>query len=132
MLTCGPGEEALATGVRDAAGGAALLLETPSLAVLAGVIERAALFVAADTGPLHLAALLGTPLLGLFGPKDPELYGPYGVRPDGTPGLLPVLTQDDVACRPCTLRRCSDPLCMRTMEPERVFQAARAVIANTP
>jgi len=91
--------------------------------VLADVIRRAACFVAADTGPLHLAALVGTPLLGLFGPKDPSVYGPYGIRADGTPGLLPVLTQDDVACRPCSLRRCENPLCMRTLAPARVHAA---------
>ena len=89
------------------------------------------MFVAGDTGPLHLAALVGTPLLGLYGPKDPEVYGPYGLGSNGRAGLLPVLTQDDVACRPCTLRRCADPLCMRTLEPERVYWAVREILANS-
>lgn len=120
----GPGEEALAAAVVAAAPDAAVALRPPSLPVLAEVIRRAGLFIAADTGPLHLAALVGTPLVGLFGPKDPTVYGPYGLRADGTPGLLPVLTQPDVACRPCTLRRCADPLCMRTLAPERVHAAA--------
>ncbi len=129
VITCGPGEEALAREVEHAAGGSARGLRTPSLSVLAEILRRAAAFVAADTGPLHLAALVGTPLVGLFGPKDPAIYGPYGVRADGTPGVLPVLTQDDVACRPCTLRRCADPLCMRTLAPERVYEAVSGVIA---
>ncbi len=128
-VTYGPGEEALAAAVVGAAPDAAVLLQPPSLAVLAEIIRRAACFVAGDTGPLHLAALVETPLLGLFGPKDPEIYGPYGLRADGTPGLLPVLTQDDVACRPCTLRRCADPLCMRTLAPERVYEAVQHVLA---
>ncbi|MDJ0520621.1 MAG: glycosyltransferase family 9 protein [Planctomycetota bacterium] len=128
-VTHGPGEEELAEAVAAAAPSAAVPLKPPSLLALAALIRRSALFVAADTGPLHLAALLGTPLLGLYGPKDPTVYGPYGVRADGTPGVLPVLTQDDVACRPCTLRRCADPLCMRTMAPERVYEAARGVLA---
>ena len=119
----GPGESALAEAVATAAGGGVTLLEPPSLRILAEVIRTADCFVAADTGPLHLAALVGTPLLGLFGPKDPRVYGPYGRRADGTPGLLPVLTQDDVACRPCALRRCPDPLCMRTLAPDRVHAA---------
>ncbi len=123
LVTYGPGEDALADGVLGAARGTASAAQPPSLQALAEVIRRATLFVAADTGPLHLAALVETPLLGLFGPKDPSIYGPYGVRADGTPGVLPVLTQDDVACRPCTLRRCPDPLCMRTMRPENVFAA---------
>lgn len=132
LVTYGPGEQALAEAVVDQARGAACALAPPSLHALAEVIRRAALFVAADTGPLHLAALVGTPLLGLFGPKDPAIYGPYGLRTDGTPGLLPVLTQDDVACRPCTLRRCADPLCMRTLAPERVFEAAQQIASTRP
>lgn len=123
LVTHGPGEEALAAEVVARAPGAAQAFAPPSLPALAEVIRRAARFVAADTGPLHLAALVGTPLLGLFGPKDPAIYGPYGLRADGTPGVLPVLTQDDVACRPCTLRRCPDPLCMRTLAPGSVYAA---------
>lgn len=123
LVTYGPGEAQLADAVVAASRGTARAVAPPSLPALAEIIRRASLFVAADTGPLHLAALVGTPLLGLFGPKDPTIYGPYGLRADGTPGLLPVLTQDDVACRPCTLRRCPDPLCMRTMAPDAVHAA---------
>ena len=122
-VTHGPGEEELAAAVQRACGRPLPRLRPPSLRVLAEVIRGAGCFVAADTGPLHLAALVGTPLLGLFGPKDPAVYGPYGVRADGNPGLLPVLTQGDVACRPCSLRRCPNPLCMRTLPPGRVLEA---------
>jgi len=130
VVTIGPGEEALGKRVLAASGHRAQLLPTPSLGVLAEVIGGAAGFVAADTGPLHLAALVQTPLLGLFGPKDPVIYGPYGIRPDGTPGVLDVLTRGDVACRPCSLRRCGDPLCMQTLEPERVHEALERVMGS--
>ena len=129
IVTSGPGEQELVQRVVEGSGGRAQALPTPSLLVLAEVIRGAAGFVSGDTGPLHLAALLGTPLLGLFGPKDPEIYGPYGRRVDGTAGLLDVLTREDVACRPCRLRRCGDPLCMNTLEPERVYAALRGVMA---
>ena len=81
--------------------------------------------MAADTGPLHLASLLERPLLGLFGPKDPAIYGPYGAT-EGVPGLLPTIVREDVACRPCRLRRCADPLCMTTLAVEDVFAALPA------
>ena len=42
------------------------------------VLRRAKFLVAADTGPLHLASALGTPVVGLFGPTDPARNGPYG------------------------------------------------------
>jgi lipopolysaccharide heptosyltransferase I len=99
VLTCAPAEVPRAEAIRARAGNGVAVLSTPSLPVLAEVIRRASLFVSADTGPLHLAALAGTPLVGLFGPKAPAVYGPYGLRPDGTPGLLSVVTRADVACR---------------------------------
>ncbi len=97
---------------------------TPDLATLGEVIRRASLFVAADTGPLHFAALAGTPLIGLFGPKDAAVYGPYGRRRDGTPGPLDVVVREDVACRPCPFRRCANPICMRGLDAEPVTQLA--------
>jgi heptosyltransferase-1 len=45
---------------------------------LMAVLRRAKFFVAADTGPLHVASALGTPVVGLFGPTDPARNGPYG------------------------------------------------------
>ncbi len=129
VVTHSPAEDDLAAQVVDASDRAAKSLRTPSLAVLAEVTRDARAFVGADTGPLHLAGLVGTPLLGLFGPKDPAVYGPYGVRADGSTGVLSTLTRNDVACRPCTLRRCADPLCMRTMAPDDVEEALRAVLS---
>jgi heptosyltransferase-1 len=124
VVTHAPAERTLAERVVETAGEGARRIESPGFGFLAEVLRRATLFVAADTGPLHLAALLGTPVLGLFGPKDPAVYGPYGLRDDGTPGLLPFHVRTDVACRPCTLRRCPDPVCMNGMEPATVFSRA--------
>ncbi len=68
----GPGEEALArqTGLHIA--------PPTNLRELAWLLAHARLVVAGDTGPLHLAAALGTPVLGLFGPTNPARNGPYG------------------------------------------------------
>ena len=128
LVTYGPDEQDLADAVAADSDGHAQAVTTSSLGSLAALIRGARLFVAADTGPLHLASLVGAPLLGLFGPKDPTIYGPYGVRADGTPGVLDVITQDDVACRPCTLRKCGDPLCMTTLAPDRVLEAVHVVL----
>lgn len=127
-VTHGPGEHELALTVARASGGVARPLAPGDLAVLAEVLRAARLVIGGDTGPLHLAALLGTPLLGVFGPKDPRTYGPYGLRADGTPGPLAVVVQQDVACRPCSLRRCDAPLCLTTLEPDRVFAQARRLL----
>ena len=49
-----------------------------SLAELIALMRRASLVIAGDTGPLHLAAALEIPVVGLFGPTDPVRNGPYG------------------------------------------------------
>ncbi|MGE0191799.1 MAG: glycosyltransferase family 9 protein [Planctomycetota bacterium] len=130
VATAGPGEEGLVREVLAASGTGAALLVPPDLTTLAELQSRARLVVAPDTGPLHLAALTGVPVLGLFGPKDPDVYGPYGRRADGTVGTLEVITRDDVACRPCTLRRCDLPLCMTTLDPDDVLARARKLLAQ--
>jgi lipopolysaccharide heptosyltransferase I len=91
VVTWGPGEEELARAVVEASRGrAAPAPPLRSLRELAALIRRAALFVAADTGPLQIAAALRVPLVALFGPKDPAVYGPYRtgtVLYHGLPGL---------------------------------------------
>ena len=51
-----------------------------SLLQLIAITRRAALFVGGDTGPLHLASALGTPVVASFGPTEPARNGPYGGR----------------------------------------------------
>jgi heptosyltransferase-1 len=81
VVNGGPGEEALARAVIAAAAPATPLLLSPSLRQLAALLGLARVVVAADTGPLHLAAALGTPVVALFGPTDPARNGPV---PKGT------------------------------------------------
>ncbi len=79
VVTWGPGEEELARRVCEEAGGAARLgPRTSSLLELAELLRRADAFVSADTGPMHLAAAVGTTCVALFGPKDPAVYRPWG------------------------------------------------------
>jgi lipopolysaccharide heptosyltransferase I len=80
VVNAGPGEESLADAVVAAARPAAPVVLRPSLKELAALLAGAKLMVAADTGPLHLAAALGTPVVALFGPTDPARNGP---RPSG-------------------------------------------------
>jgi len=90
VVAWGPGEESAALGIVDGAATAGVLLAPPTdLAALIALLRRASVMVAADTGPLHLAAALGTPCVGLYGPTSPERNGPYGgghrglASPDG-------------------------------------------------
>ena len=77
LVTWGPSEQALANAVVDAAAGAASLAPATSVSDLAVLMREAALVVSGDTGPLHIAAAMGTPLVGLYGPTWPERNGPW-------------------------------------------------------
>ncbi len=72
LLLWGPGEESLARAV------GARMAPATNLRELAYALRHAALVVGGDTGPLHLAAALGTNVVGLYGPTDPRRNGPYG------------------------------------------------------
>jgi heptosyltransferase-1 len=68
-------------GIRvvEASGGAATLVPC-SVGQMIALVRRAGVVIAGDTGPLHLAAALGRPVVGLFGPTDPARNGPYGTE----------------------------------------------------
>jgi heptosyltransferase I len=77
VVTFGPGEESLARRVVETAGDPPPVPIALDLGPLMSLMRRAKFVVSADTGPLHLAAALGTPVVGLFGPTDPSRNGPY-------------------------------------------------------
>ncbi len=78
IVVWGPGEEDLAAAVVAASGaGTAALAPPTSLGDLLAIVAGAALVVSGDTGPLHLAAAAGTPIVGLYGPTDPARNGPW-------------------------------------------------------
>ncbi len=121
ILTAGPGEEPLAEEVAALSGGAARRgPATRSLGELGALLARAAVVVGSDTGPVHLAAVLGTPTVALFGPKDPAVYAPRGPR------VRVVWRQ--AWCSPCTLRRCGDPVCMTEMPAADVLGAVEDLL----
>ena len=76
LVSWGPGEEGLADRVVSASGGAAARSFPTTLLDYVEIARRARLVVAADTGPLHLACAVGTPVVALFGPTDPRATGP--------------------------------------------------------
>lgn len=77
IVNFGPGEESLAAAVEDAAAGAARA-ERCSISQLIALLRRARLCVGGDTGPTHLAAALGVPVVAIYGPTNPARNGPFG------------------------------------------------------
>jgi len=88
-----------------------------SLESLAGVIGLSRAFVSNDSGAMHMASALGTPVVALFGPTRE-----YETAPLPRSGVRAEVLLHPVWCRPCMLRECPiDHRCMRGLEPERVF-----------
>jgi heptosyltransferase I len=83
VINCGPGEEALAQHVLALVAATRpdrVRVVSGDLAALIALARRARAFVAGDTGPLHIAAALGTPVVAVFGPTSPRRNGPYSKR----------------------------------------------------
>ena len=77
VISFGPGEERLAQELISAAGSRPPIALPLGLGPLMALLRRSKFVVSADTGPLHLASALGTPVVGLYGPTDPARNGPY-------------------------------------------------------
>jgi len=99
LVTWGPGEEDLAERVVAASEGAAVRCFRTTLLELIALLRRARLVVAGDTGPLHLACAVGTPVVGIYGPTDPARNGPFSPA-DRVVRRAP-------ACAPCHRRQCA-------------------------
>jgi heptosyltransferase-1 len=78
VVVWGPGEEGAARAISEGASGRVAMAPPTDLLQLIAVLRRASVVVAADTGPLHLAAALGRPCVGIYGPTSPQRNGPYG------------------------------------------------------
>ncbi len=77
LVTWGPGERVLAEEVVEASRGAASLAPATSIADLVRLLAGARLVVSGDTGPIHLAAAAGRPIVGIYGPTNPARNGPW-------------------------------------------------------
>ena len=124
ILTWGPGEretvELLAGRVRVprlVAG------RTTSLLDLAAIFELCNLYVGGDTGPMHLAAAMGTPVVAIFGPTHPQVNAPRGV-----PFRL---VRHPLPCSPCRKRSCKSRLCLEAIGWPRVLAAVEELCRET-
>ena len=118
VIHCGPGEEPIAGRVAELAGDARPLLLRPSLGELMALVREAALLVAGDTGPLHLAAACGTPVVAIFGPTDPARNGPFSTA-------CRVVRAEDAST---TYSRAADRQAIRRVTVEQVFRATRELL----
>ncbi len=88
-----------------------------SLRELAALYRRASVVLTTDSGPMHLAAAVGTPVVALFGPTSPERTGPYG---EGH-----AVIRRGMDCSPCFRKACETRECMQAIGVDEVFEAVR-------
>ena len=94
---------------------------TTSLLQLGAILELCPVLVSGDTGPMHMAASVGTKVVAVFGAADPLRTGPVGVDHR-------VVRADEVSCVPCRSRTCKNPVyleCMDKISAARVFDTVR-------
>ncbi len=125
VLIAGPGQREAMARLAGMAAHACPVVETGSLTRLAALIRRCDLFVSNDCGPMHIAAAVGTPTIGLFGPSSPRIWFPYS-KADGHVALE--AGADDC----CGRDFCVRPVpCIESISPHRVLEAAESVLRGT-
>jgi heptosyltransferase-1 len=116
VVMWGPGERALGEEVAARADGAAVLSPPTTIADIVALARGAAVMVSGDTGPTHIAAAVGTPLVGIYGPTRPERNGPW--LPDD------VTVSRAGACECHHLRRCRRAvMCLLDIQAGEVVKA---------
>ncbi|MBF0328071.1 MAG: lipopolysaccharide heptosyltransferase I [Nitrospirae bacterium] len=101
--------------VKTSEGKAISLAGKTDLREMISIIRGARYVVSNDTGPMHIAAAFGIPVIAIFGPANPVRTGPYGRNN--------VIVKADVPCSPCYKRSCKKTICMDAVSVDMVYNA---------
>jgi lipopolysaccharide heptosyltransferase I len=96
--------------------------ETKSLTQLGEVYRRCNLYIGGDTGPMHIASLMGTPVVVIYGPTDPVENEPFGKH---------IKIRKEVGCNPCRNRSCKELKCLKAIQVDDVFKATKEILGIT-
>lgn len=123
LVLWGPGESELAQDVVLASDGTAVVGPQTTMADLVSLLKAAALMISGDTGPMHIAGAVGVPVVGIFGPTDPQRNGPWNERD------LTVSRYRSCACH--YQRRCTiSSWCLVDISPKEVLALADQRLAG--
>lgn len=130
LLTCGPKDDSAVLAVSTKMVANVKILRNLPLRQLAAIIAQCRVFISNDAGPMHIAAAVGTPTIGLFGPGEENIWFPYS-RSQGHTAL-----RKDVPCHPCHLDFCNRSgdeymECMKLLTVDEVIATARDIINST-
>ena len=123
IFTGGPEDRPIIQDIMSAMKGRALnLAGHTTLKMLAALYEKTVLVISTDTGPMHLAAAVGLPVVALFGPTAAWRTGPYGAGHH-------IITAES-ECSPCFKRHCETIDCMSQISVKQVMDAVKKIIGN--
>jgi predicted lipopolysaccharide heptosyltransferase III len=126
VLVGAPPERHVGANIARLAPGVVDLTGETSISELAALIARAAICIAHDSGPMHLAVALGRPVVGLFGPSDTVWAGPYHREN--------AVVRAELPCSPCYLRRLdrcpNGHACMNDLPTQAVIERAGSVLGT--
>jgi lipopolysaccharide heptosyltransferase I len=123
LFTWGPGELDDVEGIRGEMEEPSILgPKTESLTQLGEVYKYCDLYIGADTGPMHIASLMGIPVVVIYGPTDPVLHEPYGKH---------LKVRKEVGCNPCRDRFCKDVTCLKIISADDVLKATKEILGIT-
>ena len=109
----------------EMAGGGINLAGRLDLLELASLLACSSLYIGNDSGPTHIAYAMKTPMIQLFGPGEPEIFGHFDEK-------SVLIMNDDCSCRPCTQRKCKNEKdwCMDKIRVEEVFSSAKQLLSK--
>lgn len=120
LILWGPGDEDDANYIRENLPGSILAPET-TIPGMSGFIKNCSIVLANDSGPMHIAAALNIPTLGIFGPTNPKAHGPYS-------GNSAYVCKEDLFCIICNLLECPyHHECMLQLSSEKVLEALEKI-----
>jgi heptosyltransferase-1 len=117
IWTWGPGElETVQHIVKLMNHESVIASKTGNLRQLAEIFRRCDLFLGSDSGPMHIASFVRTPVVVIYGPTDPVVNAPYEKNPH-------IVLRKDLNCSPCRNRDCTSLQCMKMVKPDEVCDA---------
>jgi len=96
--------------------------KTESLTQLGEVYRHCDLYIGGDTGPMHIASLMGIPVVVIYGPTDPIENEPFGNH---------IKVRKEVGCSPCHKYSCKELVCIKTISADEVFKATKEILSLT-
>jgi heptosyltransferase-1 len=124
IFTWGSEELAWVEGIRKEMKESSILgPRTESLTQLGEVYRHCDLYIGGDTGPMHIASLMGIPVVVIYGPTDPIVNEPFGEHKK---------VRKEVGCNPCRNRSCKELTCLKMITVDDVFKATEEILSATP